>query len=237
MTIAVMQPYIFPYLGYFQLVHAVDLFVFYDDVNFIKQGWINRNRILINGDPSIFTIPVQQISSFQEIKDVRIPQEMYLRWRQKFLRSLEMAYRKAPFFAETMDVILAILKYNGNRIADLAELSVREICNYVGCKTQFVNASAMFEETKALERTERLIAICVKNNADHYINPVGGMALYDKALFGTYGIKLEFIKTVESVSYCQSYCKEFIPSLSIIDVLMFNNVSETKKLLLKYELL
>ena len=87
MKLAIMQPYIFPYLGYFQLLNSVDHFVFYDDVNFIKGGWVNRNQLLINNQNKFFTVPLKKIISFTPINEVEIHKKLYPNWRSKFYNS------------------------------------------------------------------------------------------------------------------------------------------------------
>src|SRR6266498_1735594 len=105
-----MQPYLFPYLGYFQLIHAVDRFVVYDDVAFIKQGWVNRNRILINGQPSYVTVPLKQASSFRQIRDIEIDDSPQNReWPSRFLKSVDNAYRRAPQFTHVFPLIESVV--------------------------------------------------------------------------------------------------------------------------------
>ena len=229
-----MQPYIFPYLGYFQLVSAVDVFVFYDDVNFIKQGWINRNKVLINGEENLFTIPVKNISSFRQINETEINYSIYEKWKGKFLKSLTQSYKKAPYYEEVMSMVIFILDKKYYNIANLAAESIQVVSKYLDLKTEFVFSSKNFAETRGLDKAERLIKILNQINSNHYINPAGGSDLYEKEYFQKYDIKLEFIKgTLPEYSHPS---KEFISGLSIIDVLMWNSKGKVNKMLKQYSL-
>jgi hypothetical protein len=233
MSVAIMQPYIFPYLGYFQLVNAVDDFVFYDDVNFIKQGWINRNNILINNTKTLFTIPIKKASSFTEIKDTEIHPQLYNKWKIKFLKSISQAYAKAPYFNEVYALVESVLKIETN-IGELAGNSVIIFAEYLELKQNFHWSSIDFSDSKKLDRADRLISICNQLNAHSYINVIGGKNLYDKGYFKKSGLELKFLSP-KLVEYNQNI-KEFVSGLSIIDILMFNSVSQTRDFLNKYEL-
>lgn len=211
-----MQPYLFPYLGYFQLINAVDVFIFYDDVNFINRGWINRNRIVINNKANYFTVQLSNASQNKLIKNIE-----FLDNRKKILKTIELAYKKAPFFDRVFPIIEECLNYETNKISELAIFSIIKICEYMGMKREFVKSSEKFFQTKGLAKEERLIEICKLSGADTYINAIGGMQLYSKETFYEHGIKLLFLKS-KPFEYKQ-LTKEFIPNLSIIDVLMFNN--------------
>lgn len=228
-----MQPYLFPYIGYFQMIKAVDKFVFYDDVNFIKQGWINRNRILLNAKDFMFTVPLQKANSFTLIKDSLINDKLYNGWKVKFQQTLNQNYKKAPFFDNVISLIHAILEKEHKSISDLAMDSVREISNYLHLKTEFIISSETYNN-QGLDRLERLISICKTEHATEYINAVGGQELYSKEDFKNHGIELHFIKS-QPIEYTQ-FKNEFVPWLSIIDVLMFNSIEEINEMLNKYEL-
>lgn len=234
MKIAVMQPYIFPYIGYFQMVNAVDKFVFYDDVNFIKKGWINRNRILVNGRDFMFTVPLLKASQNNLILESYIQKEVYNEWKNKLLHTIEFNYKKAPEFTNIFHLLETIFNSEHETISDIAIDSIKTVSNYLGIKTEFINSSEAYNN-KGLERQERLIDICKQENANHYINALGGQELYKKEDFLKEGIKLDFIKTLP-IDYKQ-FNNDFIPWLSIIDVLMFNTVFEIKEMLNKFELI
>lgn len=234
MKVAVMQPYIFPYIGYFQMINAVDTFVFYDDVNFIKQGWINRNNILIGGKAYLFTVPLDSANSFVQIKETFINKKQYKDWKEKFLKTLFQNYKKAPFFSETWKILGCVFNQEVNTINELAILSVKQIAHYLELKTNFKIASESFQN-KYVGRQNRLIDICHKEKANHYINAIGGQALYKKEDFIVQGITLDFIKS-KPIQYKQ-FNNDFVPWLSIIDVLMFNSKEEIIVMLNEYELI
>lgn len=234
MKLAIMQPYLFPYIGYFQMIKAVDKFVFYDDVNFIKQGWINRNRILLHGRDFMFTVPLEKANSFCLIKDTLINKKLYESWKFKFTQTISQNYKKAPYFDDTFSIITNVLNQNTTSISELAIESIKQVSEYLELNTLFIKSSETYNN-RSLERQERLIDICKCENTTHYINAVGGMELYNKDDFKKEGIRLDFIKTLP-IEYKQ-FNNEFVPWLSIIDVLMFNSVAEVNEMLDKYELM
>jgi hypothetical protein len=233
MSIAIMQPYIFPYIGYFQLVAAVKRFVFYDDVNFIKQGWINRNRVLVNGYPFLFTVPVESVSSFTEIKDVKIHERNFKIWHRKFVKSLVLSYGKCTYFEQHIDLVRLLLEYEGELISEMAINSVTRICEYLDVDTSFACSSKEHSDTKGLQRADRLIAIVKGSGYDSYINPIGGGALYQKEYFQERGVALNFMEPLDLIQYSQQNSREYVPWLSIIDILM-NNSKEDIKLMLAH---
>jgi hypothetical protein len=234
MKIAVMQPYIFPYIGYFQLINAVDKFVFYDDVNYIKGGWINRNNVLLNGKINLFTLPLKNASSFQSINETQIHTDLYPIWKKKFLRSIEQSYKKAPYFDEIQQLIIQVFNLNCKNIADLCICSVELVTKYLALNVVFEKSSEKYSSSKGFDKAERLINICQINEANSYINPFGGKELYQKETFKEHNIDLLFIENTIT-SYPQ-FNNDFIPALSIIDVLMFNSKEEVKEMLNQYKL-
>lgn len=234
MKIAIMQPYIFPYIGYFQLINAVDKFIFYDDVNFIKSGWINRNQILLNGSKNLFTVPLKSASSFQNINETLIHSEIYLKWKKKFIKSIEQSYKKAPYFSSVFPLIQSVFEMSYHSIADLTINSIASVSNYLDLDTVFETSSEKYPETKGMEKAERLINICQINQSNTYINPSGGKELYQKDTFKKQDIDLLFIES-ELTPYPQ-FNNDFVAGLSIIDVLMFNSKEDVKKMLNQYHL-
>ncbi len=230
--VAIMQPYFMPYIGYLQMVKAVDKFVFYDDVNYIKGGWINRNRILINGTPSYINIPQLKASSNKLINEIE------LNYKSKsftnIFKTLDAAYRKAPYYNEVLEMLDSILKKKYNKNAEINIEGVKKVAKYLGLTTKFYTSSVNFSESIEIERTERIKYICKELNAKHYINAIGGQELYDKDDFKKSGIELSFIKS-HPITYKQ-FDNEFVPWLSIIDVMMFNSVEEIGVMLEQYEL-
>ncbi len=232
MKIAIMQPYIFPYIGYFQMISAVDKFVFYDDVNFIKQGWINRNKILVSGQDHLFTVPLSRATSFTLIKDTVVNEKLYELWKIKFLQTLSQSYKRAPYFQPVYNLISEILNKSPGSISELAIESIQSVSRYMNLKTQFIISSQSYQN-RHLERQERLFDICRQENSYHYINAAGGQELYKKEDFLAQGIRLDFIKSLP-LEYKQ-FTNPFVPYLSIIDLLMFNNPDEVNGLLTQYE--
>lgn len=234
MKVAIMQPYFLPYIGYFQMIKAVDLFVFYDDVNYIKKGWINRNRILVNDEAFLFTVPLSRISQNVLIHDTKINSEKYTNWKDDFIKTLEFNYKKAPFYNDVMILMKKILNEDYFSISDLAIQSVVEISNYLKLDTKFKISSKESYLNKQLKGEMRIIDVCKIENATNYINAIGGQELYNKENFQIEGIKLNFIKSLP-FQYKQ-FNNDFIPWLSIIDILMFNSIEQVRDLLDKVEL-
>jgi hypothetical protein len=229
MKIAIMQPYLFPYIGYFQLINAVDEFVVFDDVNFIKQGWITRNNILVDKKKFNFILKVQGASSFKKINEITLVKN-----NEKLLKTIEQEYKKAPYFRVVFPIIQEILLNDENNLSMFLIFSLRKISNYLKIDTVF-RVSSEIDKNDELKGQDKVIAICKKLKAKNYINAIGGQELYDKVSFNHHQILLSFIKT-ELVQYSQ-FDNDFIPWLSIIDVIMFNSVEETKLMLNKYELI
>ena len=223
-TVAIMQPYFFPYIGYFQLVYAADTFVFYDDVTYIKGGWINRNRLLINRKPSYITVSLRGASQNRLIRDIELVDN-----RAQLLRTIELAYRKAPFFEETMEPVAQVLTCPVKHIGELAMHSITAITDHLGLSRDYRVSGNDFDHTKTLHRADRLIAITQECGSAHYVNAIGGRELYDKAYFGERGVTLDFLKPV--IHEYKQFGGTFQPALSIVDVLMFNPVEVVARML------
>jgi WbqC-like protein family len=231
MKIGIMQPYIFPYIGYFQLINAVDKFVIYDDVNFINKGWINRNRILNNGKDSLFSIPLKEASQNKLINEIDVNWDSA--WKSKFLKTIEQSYKKAPFYQEVLTLLEQTLQIDNEPISKAIENNLRLICHYLNIHTEIVSSSSIYQNTH-LKAQERILDICLQEKATQYINPIGGLELYDKDFFKAKNIKMNFIQS-NPIEYKQ-YKNEFVPWLSMVDVLMFNSKEQIKEFLDNYEL-
>jgi len=232
MKLAIMQPYLFPYIGYFQLLAAADKFVVFDDVNFIKKGWINKNNILIGGQVSAFTVPLQNASQNRLIKDIEIAADGE-KWREKFLQSLRQNYKKAEFFGETYNLVESVLDCGETFISKMILQSLRLFKEKLNLNVAIIESSEIYDN-RELKGQFRILDICRRENARHYINPIGGTELYDRELFEKNDVKLSFLQPTP-FSYRQ-FVSEFAPHLSIIDVLMFNGFAVTKNLLAHYVL-
>lgn len=210
-----MQPYFFPYIGYFQLIASVDKFVIYDDVNYINRGWINRNYILMNGVSTMVNIPLAGSSQNKLISNIEILD--LPNWKLKFLRTLEHSYKKAPLFPQVFELLELIFKKECSHIGQFNFESIQVICDYLEIQTKIIRSSSQYQN-KDLFGQYRIIDICEKEKVSNYINPIGGIDLYDKKHFHEKNIILNFIQP-SAISYNQK-CLTFTPFLSIIDVLM-----------------
>lgn len=233
MKLAIMQPYFMPYIGYFQLINLVDKFVFYDDVTFIKQGWINRNQILINDQAKLFSVPLSNASSHTLIKDVLISDIRYEKWKKSFLSTIMFNYKKAKNYEIVEALIERILLTPPKTISDLAIKSVIEISNYLDLDTEFDVSSKNYGNAH-LSGQDRVLDICQKENANTYINPIGGIQLYSKDIFSERKIELMFLSAHKTIY--KQLSSDFIPFLSIIDVLMFNDKKQVLEMLNDFEL-
>lgn len=227
-----MQPYIFPYIGYFNLIHSVDKFVFYDDVNFIKKGWIHRNKILSSDKELKFTIPIRKMSQNKLINESFISEADD--WRKKLLKQITYEYHNAPNFEEIFSLVEKIITKDKTSISELAAYSIIEICDFLNIKRIFLKSSDLDVST-ALGRAERLIAITKSEDCDTYHNSIGGQKLYSKGLFGEFNVNLKFVDPV--IAEYKQFKDPFISRLSIIDILMFNTKEETLELIGSYNLI
>lgn len=233
MNVAIMQPYIFPYVGYFQLIKAVDFFIFYDDVHFIKRGWINRNQLLINDKANLFSVPLKKPSQNKLINEIKLGLDQ--QWLKQFYSTVEFSYKKAPFYKEIFPLIQSVFEENHTTISDLAIDSVKKIANYLEVSTHFELSSEKYPQTKGMKKANRLIEICSIKKTKNYINPYGGIDLYDKNYFKKHNINLYFIKNF--ISTYQQFTDDFVGGLSIIDVLMFNHKQDVKEMLNEFKLI
>lgn len=244
MKLAIMQPYFMPYIGYFQAMAAVDKYLLYDKVAFIKKGWINRNRIYIqNVGTQFITIPLKNKSSFTNISDVQI--DNTTDWRSKMLNLIYYNYKRSLFFDVVYPLMENSIKQSSELISEYNFVVLNQIATFLDINTPIeLCTDPMYEgieeqlakyDDSLLRKYDRIKFICQANNADNYINPIGGQDLYDKKVFAEHGIKLSFVQT-EQFAYPQ-FAPEFIPNLSIIDVLMHNGKEGTKQLLNAYKLI
>lgn len=231
MKLAIMQPYIFPYIGYFQLIRSVDRFVMLDDVSYINKGWINRNNILVNGKSNLFSIPLKDASQNKLINEIDILQDG--KWQSKFLKTLTLSYKKAACFESVFSLMEEIINSPISNISAFNHNAIVKIINYLGIDTEIVSSSSIYKN-KNLKAQNRIIDICLKEKASVYINPAGGVDLYQKEDFRQQAIECYFIKSGD-VTYDQ-FKNEFVPWLSIIDLLMFNTVVKMDEILNQYEL-
>lgn len=212
MKLAVMQPYLFPYIGYFQLIYASDLFLIYDDVAYIKQGYINRNNILSANGAVRITVPVPGASSNKLISELSFSDDV-----PKTLKTIEQSYTKAPYFESVFPIIRGVLEFEDRSIAAICQKSYEDIFAYLGVSKRIKRTSEL-EYNRSCPARDRLIALCHQFGADCYINAAGGRKLYAKPDFSEKGIDLKFVDSLP-IEYSQGGVG-FVPNLSIIDVLM-----------------
>ncbi|MFA1677158.1 WbqC family protein [Rhizobium mongolense] len=232
MKLAIMQPYFFPYIGYFQLIHAVDKFVVYDNIKYTKKGWINRNRILRNGVDFTFSLPIKAASDSLDICDRTLSTEFD---RNKLVNQIQGAYRRAPFFSHAFPVIEQAIRFQDSNLYSYIFNSITKICDYLDIKTEFIVSSNMTID-HGLRAETKVLALCEEAGASVYINAIGGVELYSRETFNARDIDLKFIKS-KPFEYPQ-FGAEFMPWLSIIDVIMFNSAESIQtKILNEYELI
>ena len=232
MKLGIMQPYFFPYIGYWQLINATDKYVIYDDVNFIKSGWINRNRILMDGQGKMINLQMHGASSNKLINEIEVSGDT--KHNKKLLKTIEGCYKKAPYFSKAFPVIENSITQVEKNMARFLEYSIRQICQYLLIDTELYVSSSI-NKNNDLKSQNKIIEICNILGADEYFNAIGGQELYSYEDFQSQGIKLKFLKTGR-VEY-QQFNKQFVSNLSIIDVMMFNSPVDIKKILEQYELL
>lgn len=226
MTLAANQPYFFPYLPYWQLIACADMFLIADDYAYMRKSWINRNRILVNGEPRFFRIRIRDASSFRMIGDTEI-----LPPDRDLLKTLDMAYHKAPHFDEGFAVARAVLEYPDQNLVDFLEHSYRVICDYLGIDTPLMRTSAL-PGNNLYKKEFRIYDFCHRLGADTYVNAVGGQHLYHFDDFVREGLRLRFLR-----SCCEPYPQfgdSFTPGLSILDAMMFNSREQLQRLLGQY---
>lgn len=219
MKLAIMQPYIFPYIGYFQLINAVDKFIFLDDVNYINKGWINRNRIIVNGDIKYFCIPLEKASQNSLINEIKFAKsnDFFVKFKTTIIQN----YKKARYFDNVMPIIDSVFdNYLEKSLSDVSSQSIKMICQYLGINVEF-RSSSMMQEKKILKGQDRIIEICIKSGANDYYNLSGGKELYNRETFNKNNINLYFLEN-RFLEYKQN-SKQFYPEVSIIDIVMHNS--------------
>lgn len=217
MKLAIMQPYFLPYIGYFQLIAAVDLFIVYDNIKYTKKGWINRNRMLQGGEGVVFTLPLKGDSDELHVCQRQLSTDFK---RNMLLNRLKEAYRHAPYFEMTYSLIEKIVQHESSNLFQFLKNSIVKVCEHLDISTEIRN-SADVAIDHTLKSQDKVIALCEAVGATTYVNPVGGMDLYSVQVFQSRGIELKFLCS-RPFEYPQLGAV-FVPWLSIVDVLMFNS--------------
>lgn len=224
MKVAIMQPYLFPYIGYFQLMNAVDEFIVYDNIQFTKKGWINRNRVLVNGQDMYITLPLKKDSDFLDVRDRYLSDDWNME-KKKMLNRITESYRKAPHYSTVFPLIEKIIHFEDTNLFRFIFNSLQLTKEYLDINSSLVISSTI-DIDHTLRSEKKVIALCKARHAHTYINPIGGVELYSKEEFKQAGIELQFLKA-NNINYPQ-FKNDFVPFLSIVDVLMFNSKEEVK---------
>ncbi|WP_312074561.1 WbqC family protein [Atlantibacter sp.] len=226
MNIGIMQPYLFPWIGYFQLIYQSDLFVLYDDACFIKQGYINRNSILCAGQAQRFTIPVPGASSHKRISELCFSDQV-----TKIVKTVEQNYSKAPFFRDVMPLFADVLFHQERNITTCCQRAIEAIFNYLGLE-RYIICSSELDYDRSENAENKVIGMCKALKANTYVNSTGGRHLYQADSFAAEGITLRFLQA-NNTPYSQGE-QDFVPNLSIIDVLMHCEPQQVIKALKNY---
>ena len=227
-----MQPYFFPYIGYFHLITSVDEFVIYDNIQYTKKGWINRNRILSNGEDKILTIPIKKDSDYLNIQD-RIIADSWSKDKNKLLNTINNSYKKSPQFNNIFPIVHECLSSLEVNLFKFILNSLTILNSYLEIKTKIITSSDISID-HSLKSQDKVMAICKNLKATTYVNAIGGQELYNVEDFSNKDIKLKFVKSNPLVY--KQYKNEFIPWLSILDVLMFNKRQDITDYLNNYTL-
>jgi hypothetical protein len=220
MRAAIMQPYFFPYIGYFQLIQSVDRFIVYDNIKYTKKGWINRNRMLQNGKDTLFSLPLKSDSDYLDVRERELAADFSC---DKLLNQIRGAYQRAPYFSQTFSFVEQIVRYDDANLFRFLHNSIVRTCEHLGITTE-INISSGIAIDHSLKNRDKVLALCAAVGADTYVNAIGGVELYAKEDFSSKGIELKFIRS-KPFKYAQ-FGDGFVPWLSIIDVMMFNPVDE-----------
>jgi hypothetical protein len=217
MKVAIMQPYFFPYIGYFQLLASVDVLILYDNIKYTKKGWINRNRMLRNGQDTMFTLPLKSASDFQDICDRELAATFD---PDKLVGQFREAYQRAPYFEQTFELIERVIRHEDANLFCYLYNSLIQTCKHLGIGTK-IRLSSQIAIDHTLKSQEKVLALCESMGADVYVNSIGGVELYSRDLFRKNRIELKFLQS-RPFEYAQ-FGAAFVPWLSIIDVMMFNS--------------
>tara|TARA_B100001063_G_scaffold66456_1_gene60474 strand:+ start:125 stop:811 length:687 start_codon:yes stop_codon:yes gene_type:complete len=228
MKIAIHQPKFLPYLGYWQLIYAVDAFVIFDDVNFVKKAFINHNSILVGGEPKKFTLELIGASQNKLINEIKVGENS-----NKILKTIELNYKKKPYFKITFPILEDIFNQNEKNLAKFIGYSIKKICNYFDFDKKFIYSSEIAKDNN-LKGQFKIVDICKKLNTKQYVNSIGGKSLYDKKLFLARGVNLSFLEA--NLAKYQNL-GNFMPYLSIIDIMMYYSKNEIIEILKSYKLI
>ena len=220
MRVAIMQPYFLPYIGYYQLIAEVDMFIVYDNIKYTKKGWINRNRMLLNGADAKFSLPLKKDSDTLKVVERELAADFN---RDKLLNQFKGAYASAPYFSKISQLLERIMRNEETNLFRFVYQSIVETCAYLGIETK-IRSSSEIDADHELKAQDKVIALSRAVGADCYINAIGGTDLYDRDAFRAQGIELQFLRA-KPFEYAQ-FGAPFVPWLSIVDVMMFNALEQ-----------
>jgi hypothetical protein len=231
MKLGIMQPYFFPYIGYFQLMAAVDRWISFDDIQFIDKGWVNRNRILhpdVNKEWQYITLPLEKRGRFDKICEISIKSDA--KWREQMLGKLSSYKRKAPNYKSTIDFVTSCFDTDETNLSRFLTRTLRMTAEYLGIETPIEVQSQMNLTLNEVEHSGQwALRISEKLGATEYINPHSGADIFKEREFDASCIKLTFLKPhLELYAQRQDY---FIEGLSIIDVMMWNDREKISEML------
>ncbi|WP_107942070.1 WbqC family protein [Metasolibacillus fluoroglycofenilyticus] len=236
MKVAIMQPYFFPYLGYFSLIKNTDQFILFDTVQYMRHGWIERNRILKPQEGWQYVqAPLMKHSKSTSIKDIQIKNED--NWKERIIRQLEHYKKKAPYYNEVISVVRLALELDTDSIVKLNENILKVVCAYIGIDLSVKVFSEMDITIKKVHAPDEwALNICESlGGIQEYWNPQGGIEFFNRKKYSDAGLTINFLK-INLESYSQKR-RAFEAGLSIIDVMMFNSPEEIRKMLDNYELI
>jgi hypothetical protein len=224
MKLAIMQPYFLPYLGYFQLIGCVDEFIVYDNIKYVKSGWINRNRLCRGGEAAVFSLPLKAASDSLDVRERELAPSFE---REKLLNQFRGAYHRAPQFPQVFALLERIVGFGDNNLFGYLEHSIRGVCGFLGIGTP-IRVSSGIGIDHSLKGEDKVMDLCRAAGASTYVNAIGGVDLYSKDEFRRRGVELKFVR-MKPLEYPQ-FGTPFVPALSIVDVLMFNSPETVRRL-------
>ena len=234
MRLAIMQPYLFPYIGYFQLINKVETLILHDNIQYVKRSWINRNR-LRNSEESadFFTLPLERSSNYHDIVKKRIHEKEFIKFKSRLINRVKNNYSKADYFIEGLEILENCLAHRSNNLFDFLHNSIVKTLDYL-CIDTSILISSKISIDHSLKAQDKVIELCKASDCTEYWNVYAGYELYDFKDFNKYNIKLNFIEPSQSMFYNQR-SSNFIPDLSILDVIMNNSIDQVKDLLKEYK--
>lgn len=229
MILGIMQPYFMPYLGYFSLIKQVDHFILFDTPQFIRHGWIERNKVLkLNGEPFYIKVPLVKHKRTEPIINININNSMA--WQDKLFAQLTHYKKQAPFYKNTIELLKSILEYKTDSITKLNEFALFKINAYLGINTTITVCSEMdLDIPKTLEPDEYALHICKALGANSYINPIGGRTFFNTKKYTSAQVEIKFLEQLPTPY--QQFTNKFVPFLSIVDVMMFNSRADINSMM------